>query len=151
MQLQLKAPLSLFCCQSKPFSWTNTSYNTLEGGASVSGSRRDVTQWKSAWSCITGGDWPRASSSLLTVKCGLHWGEEGLTESGVVKHYGDVQIRNSQEKISCSVTHANAQKSTRRQTHTQTDAHTDRRTHGALLCQVPELFLRRTLQRINLV
>ncbi len=40
-----------------------------------------------------------------------------LTESGIVKHYGDVQIRNSQEEISCSVTHA-------LQTHKNAHAHT---------------------------
>lgn len=32
-----------------------------------------------------GGDWPRASASLLGVKRAAHWGEEGLTESGDCK------------------------------------------------------------------
>lgn len=51
-------------------------------------------------------DWTSASTGLFGVKGAIHWGGEGLTEKGIVKHYGDVQIRNSQEMISCSVTHA---------------------------------------------
>lgn len=58
------------------------------------------------------GNWPRARPVCSQLKL-RYSGEErgrggggGLTESGIVKHYGDVQIRNSQKKKDpCSPSH----------------------------------------------
>lgn len=49
--------------------------------------------------------------------------QEGLTESAIVKHYGYLQIRNSQEEVSCSVTHVCKNTKMLTSTHAQVEIH----------------------------
>lgn len=90
---------------------------------------------------------PRWVCSALNAQ---HAGERRvLLRAGIVKHYGDVQIRNSQEEISCSVTHTCMRANTHRCTHTRRP--TLPSSQAVFLAKAPFRTLAREIQRMYFV
>ena len=100
-----------------PWLWDERR-EALRGGSSVSTSLSDLTQSESPCSSVTEatGPAPRRVCSALNVQ---HTGERrGLLRAGIVKRYGDVQIRNRKRSAALSHMHAceHTQMHTRRPT-----------------------------------